>query len=91
MQSHISQMGLLVGAGQEVDPPDRVHDAGRPNPAATAYQRGGSLAGQLRGQPDAQRRLRRVQVLEAERVGDRDDLVEDRPGRGQHLRRLRRC
>ena len=52
-------MRLLARVGEEVDPPDRVHDAGRPDPAVTAGQRGRSLAGQL----DAQRRVFRVKML----------------------------
>src|SRR4051794_37060589 len=76
-------MGLLVRLGEEVDPADRVHDAGSPDPAVTAEQGRRSLAGQL----DAEFGVLRVQMLLAEQVGDRDDVVEDRLHRGRHLRR----
>jgi hypothetical protein len=81
-----AQVQSLVGVGKEVDPTDRVDDPGGLDPAVAAHKRRRALARELGGQHGAQPSVFRVQMPGAERVGDRGDLVEDRPHRRRELR-----
>lgn len=78
------QVGGLGGVGQEVDPTEGVDHGRGPDTPVAAQQRRGPLAGQLRRQHHAQLRVRVVEVLPAEGVGDRRDVFERGFGRHWH-------
>lgn len=68
-------MRTLGRVGEEVDPANGVHDAGRPDASISAAQWGGSFAGEFGGQGTAQVGVLAVEVFAAEPVGDLHDLA----------------